>query len=640
MVRRVIFWQLLLIMCVGGSALAAKRVALVIGNGGYMHAGRLANPANDARDMGRVLRSLGFEVIEKVDAGKRVMIESVREFGNKLRRADIGLFFYAGHGMQIKGSNYLLPVDANPGTESDVEYDGVNAGRIMGKMEEAGNKLNIVILDACRNNPFKRSFRSSTNGLARMDAPKGSLIAYATGPGSVAADGQGRNGLYTGLLLKNLARKDLSVRDVFRETGLAVMDASGDKQIPWVSATPFRKMYLARGSGLLDEPEPTDKGSSSGTLKVKSSPSGANVYLNDVLQNSTPVKISGVQPGKVRVRVEKKGYGSETKRVTISSGRTATLTFYLEKVVRAGRLFVNAEPSDARVQIMNINPAYQRGMELGQGTYDVKVSASGYTTLRRDVEIAAGEDMYVDFALKQEAVVSESGSGGREWRDPVTGMEFVWVPGGSFNMGSNDGDSDERPVHRVELDGFWMGKYEVTQGEWEKVMGSNPSYFKGTRRPVEQVSWNACQNFIRKLESRLNGVKYSLPTEAQWEYAARGGNKSRGYTYSGSNNVGRVAWYNGNSGKKTSDVGGKQANELGLYDMSGNVWEWCLDWYAKNAYASHSGKNPIYTHGGSRRVLRGGGWNGYPRDVRAANRDWNPLGDAYTYLGFRLLKTR
>jgi formylglycine-generating enzyme required for sulfatase activity len=209
-------------------------------------------------------------------------------------------------------------------------------------------------------------------------------------------------------------------------------------------------------------------------------------------------------------------------------------------------------------------------------------------------------------------------------------------------MGSPSGeqgrDDDEGPVHRVELDGFWMGKYEVTQGEWERVMGNNPSHFKGSRRPVEKVSWNDCQKFIQKLESRSSGVKYSLPTEAQWEYAARGGSQSRGYTYSGSNNVGSVAWYRDNSGKKTHDVGGKSANELGLHDMSGNVWEWCQDWYAKDAYSSHSRKNPTGSSSGSGRVDRGGGWSIGAGGCRSAYRNGNDPGDSFYFLGFRLVR--
>ena len=190
---------------------------------------------------------------------------------------------------------------------------------------------------------------------------------------------------------------------------------------------------------------------------------------------------------------------------------------------------------------------------------------------------------------------------------------MVYVSGGSFDMGAtseqtaNNPKSAEYPVHRVTLSGYSIGKYEVTQELWEAVMGSNPSYFKGARKPVELVSWDNCQEFIRKLND-LTGANFRLPTEAEWEFAARGGNSSRGYRYSGSDSIGNVAWYEDNSGSQTHDVGLKSPNELGIYDMSGNVYEWCSDWYG--SYSSSSQTNPKGPGSGSSRVHRGGNWGG------------------------------
>ena len=207
----------------------------------------------------------------------------------------------------------------------------------------------------------------------------------------------------------------------------------------------------------------------------------------------------------------------------------------------------------------------------------------------------------------------------------IKGVEFkmVKVEGGTFQMGAtseqgSDAESDEVPVHSVTLFDYYIGQTQVTQELWEAVMGSNPSYFKGdNRRPVEKVSWDDCQEFIEKL-NRLTGKNFRLPTEAEWEYAARGGNKSRGYKYSGSNNPDAVAWYYYNSGGKTHPVAQKQANELGLYDMSGNVYEWCKDWYG--GYSSNSQNNPIGASTGSYRVLRGGSWSNCAGYVRVSFR--------------------
>ena len=207
----------------------------------------------------------------------------------------------------------------------------------------------------------------------------------------------------------------------------------------------------------------------------------------------------------------------------------------------------------------------------------------------------------------------------------IKGVQFkmVRVEGGTFQMGAtseqgSDAYDNEYPVHSVTLSDYYIGQTEVTQELWEAVMGDNPSYFTGdNQRPVERVSWDDCQEFIKKL-NRLTGKNFRLPTEAEWEYAARGGNKSKGYKYSGSNDADAVAWYYDNSGSKTHPVATKQSNELGLYDMSGNVWEWCQDCYGK--YSSHSQSNPKGANTGSIRVLRGGSWFFKARSARVSNR--------------------
>lgn len=190
-------------------------------------------------------------------------------------------------------------------------------------------------------------------------------------------------------------------------------------------------------------------------------------------------------------------------------------------------------------------------------------------------------------------------------------FDMVEVEGGTFRMGAtseqgSDAYDWEKPVHSVTLSGYYIGKTEVTQELWQAVMGSNPSCFEGDDLPVEQVSWDDCQEFIRKLNA-LTGQNFRLPTEAEWEFACRGGNNSRGYKYSGSNYIDNVAWYDGNSGDKTHPVATKLPNELGIYDMSGNVWEWCSDWWGD--YSSGAQTNPKGPYDGSYRVQRGGGWN-------------------------------
>ncbi len=477
---------------------AANRIALVIGNSDYQNS-PLVNPVNDARDMASALKKCGFNVILKINADQRTMEKAADQFYTILRKSKVGLFYYAGHGMQINGSNYLIPVNAHVGTESDVKYESVDVGRILGKMKDVGNELNIVLLDACRDNPFKRSFRTGKKGLARMEAPSGTIIGYATAPGSVAADGNNRNGLFTGHLLKYMMQPGIPIEKVLKETRKKVYNETNGKQVPWDSSSLMGDFYFARGT----QP-PADQ--------------------------SQPA--ASVQPQPV-----------VTTPLAPAMGDTYT--------------------------------------------------------------------------------------------DPVTGMEFVWVKGGCYQMGSRSGSSDEKPVHKVCVDGFWMAKYEVTQGQWRTIMGNNPSYFKacGDECPVEEVSWNRAKQFIKKVNSRGN-VKFRLPTEAEWEYAARSRGKNE--KYAGGNDVDRVAWYYSNSNSRTHEVGTKAPNGIGLYDMSGNVWEWCEDVYDENAYSKHITNNPLVKSGGIYRVIRGGSWSYYPADVRSAFRYRFTPNDTNDILGFRL----
>ena len=217
-------------------------------------------------------------------------------------------------------------------------------------------------------------------------------------------------------------------------------------------------------------------------------------------------------------------------------------------------------------------------------------------------------------------------------------IEMVTVQGGTFTMGGtseqgSDADYDENPTHSVTLSSYQIGKYEVTQELWKEIMGTNPSHFTGNdNRPVENVRWDEVREFITKLNAKT-GKEYRLPTEAEWEFAARGGNQSQGYKYSGSNTIGDVAWYWDNANETTHPIGKKSPNELGIYDMSGNVWEWCSDY--SNSYSSSAQTNPKGPNSGGERVLRGGSWGDYAMECRVSNRHSSP-GYSTEFQGFRL----
>ena len=222
-----------------------RKNALVIGNAKYSNA-PLRNTVNDAKDMKNALERLGFTVIYLENAAQRQMEDGIRQFGSALKRGGVGLFFFSGHGMQVDGRNYLLPIGSRISTESDIKYEAVDAGRILDQMTEAENGLNIVILDACRNNPFERSFRAATRGLARMDASTGSFVAFATAPGSVASDGRGRNGVFTMHLLRHMRTPGLKIEDVLKKVRNGVIADTGNKQVPWQSSSLTGDFYFVQ----------------------------------------------------------------------------------------------------------------------------------------------------------------------------------------------------------------------------------------------------------------------------------------------------------------------------------------------------------------------------------------------------------
>jgi hypothetical protein len=486
---------------------AEPRIALVIGNGGYAE-GRLNNPVNDARDMAAALRQLGFEVLSGEDRTRRQMEDQIREFGRKIRRGGVGMFYFAGHGVQVAGNNYLIPVGAEINGEAEVRYEAVDVGFVLAQMEDAQNRLNIVVLDACRNNPFARSFRSSARGLASIDAPVGTLIAYATAPGRTASDGGGsRNGLYTKELLSAMQSPGLRIEDIFKRVRTEVRRQSNNQQVPWEASSIEGDFYFSAPS-------------------ARPTPPPMPTYLTPVI--ALP---RGVSPS-----------------------RLAVLDFTTAAVDSQG------------------NVRRFAGTTTQQYTEDI------------------GNGVLLE-------MVPVKGAGG--------------------------------------IQDFWMGKYEVTQEQWRAVMGNNPSHFKGDKLPVEQVSWDDVQEFCRKLNAKLglsSDSGYRLPKEAEWEYTARAGTKTE-FAFGDTISL-EIVNYDGNypygSAKKgiyrekTVDVGSLgAANGWGIYDMHGNVWEWCED---------------IYQSGGSNRVIRGGSWNYYAVVCRSAFRGSGAPGFRSDYLGFRLVR--
>ena len=373
----------------------------------------------------------------------------------------------------------------------------------------------------------------------------------------------------------------------------------------------------------LDAPTPIN-----GEIDINTTPMGANIYIDGKHYGETPNYINEIIIGSHELKLTKQGCSEIKKAITIKEGETLSVN---EKLQTGKEISITTDKSGDKIYVdgnyVGISPITST---LAYGTHTIKAERNGKTVSKNINVVQSGGDSSVKLTFFGNQTFT------------VNGVSFtmIAVEGGTFQMGAtseqgSDAYDSEKPVHSVTLSDYYIGETEVTQELWTAVMGNNPSWYSGNpQRPVEQVSWNACQEFIKKL-NQLTGKNFRLPTEAEWEYAARGGKKSKGYKYSGSNTIDDVAWYKNNSGSKTHDVKTKQANELGIYDMSGNVWEWCQDWYG--SYSSSSQANPTGPSSGSSRVLRGGSWGGNARDCRVSNRGSNFPDSRNNYNGFRLV---
>lgn len=638
------------------------RYALVIGSSHYTDLASLKNPGNDATDMAAALRGLGFEVNLLLDADLIQMENAVARLGTQLSAApsSIGFFYYAGHGVQSNGVNYLIPADARILNEAYLKTKALAAQSVLDVLQGAGNSLNVVVLDACRDNPFGWA-RSGMRGLSVVSSqPPGSIVVFATSAGSTAQDGSGRNGVFTSELLKNIAVPGLEIKDVFNRTGAGVQEATVGKQTPAVYNQFFGSAYLAGAGGSVSavsekqpasipQPQaiiPIQSTGETAEMVVMADRDGAEVFVDGTKLGIAPNLFSGVPAGReILVEVRQGNYVAK-QTVTLKAGETRELSFQLER--EKGRLYIKVANPGSYTLILD-------------GERQGKLSASGLVNSvdagNLDVELI-GDGLYWKGRVSVKAGSETTIVTATPWVDEVKApKDFVLVEGGSFTMGSNSGDSDGKPVHQVTVSSFLIGKFEVTQEQYQAVIGTNPSFFssgsEAPKRPVEQVSWYDAVNFCNKLSEMeglqkvytINGTDvradfsrngYRLPTEAEWEYAARGGASSKNYKYAGSNDVGQVAWYGDNSGRMTHAVGTKAPNGLGLYDMSGNVFEWCWDWYGR--YRSNQQTDPAGSSSGTSRVRRGGCWYNEAVILRVASRGDSTLSSRYSNLGFRVVR--
>ena len=738
------------------------RVALVIGNGDYEE-GPLKNPCRDAQAMKTALEACQFKVTLLENAHKKAMEDAIKAFGDQLRDGVVGLVYYAGHGLQLKGENYLVPTDARLDQEEDVPYRAVNVGLLLDRMEGARNSVNILILDACRNNPFAPSWRrgNAEKGLASVNAPRGSLISYATAAGRTAADGAGEHGAYTGALLAELQDPGLRVEEVFKKVRARVLAVSGGQQLPFESTSLVGDFYFrpartaedcARDEvAVLAEIRRLETALKTQETQARTADALKQAELQRaqlktqelerqrlVLEGARRQELAGearkareeearrqeeaarLEALKQRLAQRQRALGEGQGGMTLKGARQEwarlqaqqadlmqrlqdqqtqalarvdhedaarsqrldaprdefeTADQYQARQLEAGtlkaRLLRERETLQAQAgprTTAQLKPLWEAATALEQrrfpvtypvdlGTYD---SDLGRFTVR--IPVDDGRSAQADLALEPARARSLKGrkepprAEGRlslragpeilgRINDPVWGslplthlqmtvaigqgpaLELVAIPPGTFMMGA-PGRQHEVTLTKA----FWLGKCAITQAQWEAVMGQNPSHFKGEQLPVENVSWEDCSTFLERLNARGQGV-FRLPTEAEWEYACRAGS-----TAEPGGDPGLLAWHAGNSGLTTHPVGQKPPNAFGLYDMNGNVWQWCQDWYGD--YPPGPVTDPQGPPSGPARVNRGGSWHD-PAELAtwAHTRDGNGPGLRCGSLGLRVLMT-
>ncbi len=603
-----------------------RRFALAAGNDAYAGLARLRNATNDARAVRDALTASGWNATLLENGTKEALERAVDAFARQAGPGDEAIFFYAGHGIQTEGVNYLIPVDFTATDATDAKYRGVSADWVHEKLTARGVALNVMILDACRDNPFSSTRSGSSGGLAEIRGARGSLVAFATGPGKTAADSPGSsNGLFTGFLVEALKKPGLSHNDVFDEVRARVVEASRGAQIPWVNSSVVGRFVFNPGGGsdasrMAQAPPPVQA--------LPRPAEGASLDLSDLAQRAEAAKAWDDYQAKMMAAFQST---EQFERGTGLADLKAT----------AWERFVTVYAQD--------NPLSREDDRLRN---DARARARRW----KDAATAAIESAKASVPAFSPPTGGTGGGSGAHVNS-TDGLIYAPIPAGSFDMGCSaahsECDGDERPRHRVSVSGFWMGTTEVTVGAFGRFASSSgrrvPSGQASADHPVVEVDWNDAKAFCTWAGGRL-------PSEAEWEYAARGGLEGMEYVWGNESaplvNGRKMANVADESAKRknpswstvagyddgfdgTSPVGSFPANAYGLYDMAGNVWEWVEDGWHDN-YNGAPSDGTVWSGGNtSRRVSRGGSWYSNPRRLRVSLRSHKNAGDRNTYFGFR-----
>ncbi len=633
-----------------GSGKVGNFQALIIGINDYHdpEIPDLKTPINDARGMADVLEKryrFTVTMLLNEEATRKGIYNALRTLSVQAQENDSVLIYYAGHGDIDRQYNdgWWIPFDARPG-DPTTYFDNVQVQKAMRSMKA---RHVLLLSDSCYSGTLfglgrdmppiidNKYYLNLYNEKSRWGMTSGNKTP-------VADDGTAGHSVFAYQLIKELRKNEnpyMTTQEIY--TRIAPIVSNNAEQTP--ICRPIKNtgdqggefVFIASSGTVIERPS-----KNGATLSVESNVVGARISINGRRVGTTPLSEFPVAGGKVHlILVEKEGYDAYQKVVYIEEGRSLAFNVFMDPVAsRKGRLYIDVQPAGAQIRILNIGSVFYPGMELEAGTYTVEVTAKGYETETQEVVLNAGEDKYLDIRLKK-ALATWIGQRVRN----SLGMEFVYIPAGSFMMGSPKGEfgrENNENQHPVTLtSGFYLQSTEVTQRQWKVVMGNNPALYQkcGEDCPVEQVSWTDVQEFIKRLNQLEGDNRYRLPTEAEWEYACRAGSMTRFSYGNDDERLSEYAWYLDNSEQKTHPVAQKTPNAWGLYDMHGNVWEWCQDWFG--AYPSGSVTDPQGPLWSSYRVFRGGSWIIISRYCRSAIRFRFAPELRYSSLGVRLART-
>jgi formylglycine-generating enzyme required for sulfatase activity len=658
----------------------SKRLALIIGNGKYKNIPSLRNPVNDAKDMAAALKNLGYKVILKTDASRQAMIKAMQDFGTKLQKqGGVGLFYFSGHGLQVQGINYLIPSDADIKSEADVEFATVELDRVMAQMKRAKNQLNLVFLDACRDNPYDTRIKGLKKGLAGIKGPTGTLIAFATAPDAPSWGGKPgeRNSIYTKYLLEGLRDKShWRLTDLLIAMRVQVMAETQNEpvqQVPWESGSLTGKFCFGtcgdEGQRAQLEQQRQDQ------LRQQRLEFERQRALLELEQ--AKLRLQQAEFERQRAELEKQKAPEPLPEPTptpsqpifqgeqidfaaifnperdmfettpeFQARRQGLLDKFNQAVKKrdrryqAGVAYLKDYDADSKTLIVSLKwqaawlkqylgtqQAKNSTIEIAPGDAKALWQAGKNKPLFVTVELA-GESQKISNSVLVED--------GKAWTISIPPIpEMVTIPAGRFRMGGT-----------VSLKSFSMSRYEITFDEYDyfaeatgREKPSDSGWGRG-KRPVINVSWHDATAYAQWL-SQVTGEQYRLPTEAEWEYAARGGTDTE-YWWGddvGSNNANCDGCGSRWDDKQTAPVGSFAPNPFGLYDTAGNVWEWtCSEYEGKYSGKEQRCLSQNIASNESHFVLRGGSWNFDAWRSRSAYRNGGRPTGRNRLGGFRLAR--